>query len=79
MTSRLATLLLCTALLAAGACGVAAQSGGMSRAEVYAQVNLLAELGRRLFFDPSLSASGSSPVRRATTRPMPMGRRANAP
>ena len=30
----------------------------MSRAEVYAQVNLLAELGRRLFFDPALSASG---------------------
>jgi cytochrome c peroxidase len=58
MTSRLSTLLLCTALLAAGACGGAAQSRGLSRAEVYAQVNVLAELGRRLFFDPSLSASG---------------------
>jgi cytochrome c peroxidase len=58
MTSRLSTLLVCTGLLAAGACGVAAQSGGMSRTDVYAQVNLLAELGRRLFFDPSLSASG---------------------
>jgi len=51
-------LLLCAALLAAGACGVVAQSRGMSRAEVYAQVDLLAEFGRRLFFDPSLSASG---------------------
>ena len=58
MTSRLSMLLLCAALLAAGACGVVAQSRGMSRAEVYAQVDLLAELGRRLFFDPSLSASG---------------------
>ena len=58
MTSRLSTLLLCAALLAAGGWGVAAQSRGMSRAEVYAQVNLLAELGRRLFFDPTLSASG---------------------
>jgi cytochrome c peroxidase len=58
MTSRLSTLFLCAALLAGGACGVAAQSRGMSRAAVYAQVNLLAELGRRLFFDPTLSASG---------------------
>src|SRR6516164_10009564 len=58
MTSRLSMLLLCAALLAAGACGVVAQSLGMSRAEVYAQVDLLAELGRRLFFDPTLSASG---------------------
>jgi cytochrome c peroxidase len=61
LTSRLSVLLwcgLCAAVLAAGACGVAAQSGGMSRAAVYAQVNLLAELGRRLFFDPDLSASG---------------------
>jgi cytochrome c peroxidase len=49
-------LLLCAVLLAASACGVAAQS--MSRAEVYARVELLAELGRRLFFDPALSASG---------------------
>jgi cytochrome c peroxidase len=62
MISRLPTLLfcavvpLCAVLLAAGACGVAAQS--MSRAEVYARVELLAELGRRLFFDPALSASG---------------------
>ncbi len=51
-------LFVCGALLAAGACGVAAQSRGMSRAEVYAQVNVLAALGRELFFDPSLSASG---------------------
>jgi cytochrome c peroxidase len=58
MTPRLPTLLLCAALLVAGACGVAAQSRGMSRAEVYARVELLAELGRRLFFDPALSASG---------------------
>jgi cytochrome c peroxidase len=64
MTSRLpkllpcAVVLLCAVLLAAGACGVAAQSRGMSRAEVYARVELLTELGRRLFFDPALSASG---------------------
>jgi cytochrome c peroxidase len=58
MMSRLSALLLCAALIAAGACGVAVQSRGMSRAEVYAQVNLLAELGQRLFFDPTLSASG---------------------
>jgi cytochrome c peroxidase len=58
MTSRFSMLLLCAAILAAGACGVAAQSRGMSRADVYAQVNLLAELGRRLFFDPAFSASG---------------------
>jgi cytochrome c peroxidase len=58
MTSRLSMLLVCGAFLAAGACGVAGQSRGMSRAEVYAHVDLLAELGRRLFFDPSLSASG---------------------
>jgi cytochrome c peroxidase len=57
-TSRLPKLLLCAVLLAAGTCGVAAQSRGMSRAEVYAQVDLLADLGLRLFFDPSLSASG---------------------
>jgi cytochrome c peroxidase len=58
MTSRLPMLVLCVALLAAGACNVAAQSRGMSRAEVYVQVDLLAELGQRLFFDPALSASG---------------------
>jgi cytochrome c peroxidase len=58
MISRLSTLLWCGALLATGACGLAAQSRAMSRAEVYAQVDLLGELGRRLFFDPSLSASG---------------------
>jgi cytochrome c peroxidase len=58
MTSRLPTFLLCAVLLAAGACSVVAQSRGMSRAEVYARVELLAELGRRLFFDPALSASG---------------------
>jgi cytochrome c peroxidase len=58
MTSRLSMLLACTTFLAAAACGVVARSEVMSRAEVYAQVNLLAELGRRLFFDPTLSASG---------------------
>jgi cytochrome c peroxidase len=58
MTSRLSIVLACATFLAAAACGVVARSEAMSRAEVYAQVNLLAELGRRLFFDPSLSASG---------------------
>ncbi len=58
MTSRLSKLLVCAAFLAAVAYGVAARSEVMSRAAVNAQVNLLAELGRELFFDPTLSASG---------------------
>ncbi len=58
MTSRRLILLVCATFLAAAACGLAAQSQGMSRAEVYARVNVLTELGRRLFFDPTLSASG---------------------
>jgi cytochrome c peroxidase len=58
MTARLSMLLVCATFLAAAACGVVARSEVMSRAEVYAQVNLLAELGRRLFLDPTLSASG---------------------
>ena len=58
MTSRLSKLFVCAAFLAAVAYGVAARSEVMSRAAVNAQVNLLAELGRELFFDPTLSASG---------------------
>jgi cytochrome c peroxidase len=34
------------------------QDGSVSRAEVYQQVRELSALGRRLFFDPALSASG---------------------
>ena len=33
-------------------------TGGMSRSEVFRQAHALEALGRRLFFDPSLSASG---------------------
>jgi cytochrome c peroxidase len=58
MTRRLSLLFACATLIAAAACGVVARSEVMSRAEVYAQVNLLTELGRQLFFDPTLSASG---------------------
>jgi cytochrome c peroxidase len=58
MTSRLSKLLVSAAFFAAVACGVVARSEVMSRAAVNAQVNLLAELGRELFFDPTLSASG---------------------
>jgi cytochrome c peroxidase len=34
-------------------------SGGMSRPEAYARARMLTALGRRLFFDPILSASGA--------------------
>jgi len=33
-------------------------AGGMTRAEAYRQARILTALGKRLFFDPSLSASG---------------------
>jgi cytochrome c peroxidase len=53
---RLPTLsvLLGVSLLA----GAAAPPPAPSRAEVYRQVREMAELGRRIFFDPALSASG---------------------
>ncbi len=58
MALRLPPILLCCLMIAASAQAVAARSRPMSRAAVYGQVSVLAELGRRLFFDPSLSASG---------------------
>jgi cytochrome c peroxidase len=45
------------AMIAIGNTVFAAQLG-MSRGSVYQQVSVLAELGRKLFFDPGLSASG---------------------
>jgi len=48
--------------LALAACAVAhsalAENSGMSRAQAYARAAALQALGRQLFFDPSLSASG---------------------
>ena len=35
-----------------------AQTGGQSRAEVYAQVRRMSALGKQMFFDPALSGSG---------------------
>ncbi len=58
MAPRLPQFLLCSLLIAASAQAVAARPRTMSRAAVYGQVSVLAELGRRLFFDPALSASG---------------------
>jgi cytochrome c peroxidase len=58
MAPRLPHVLLCSLLVAASAQAVAARPQTMSRAAVYGQVSILAELGRRLFFDPALSASG---------------------
>jgi cytochrome c peroxidase len=58
MARRLPHILLCGLLIAASAQAAAARPRAMSRAAVYAQVSILAELGRRLFFDPALSASG---------------------
>ena len=45
----------CLLTLAAGNTAMAAQRG-MSRSAVYRQVNVLAQLGRKLFFDPRLSS-----------------------
>src|SRR6516164_9299114 len=42
----------------AGAVRVAAIRGGQTRAEVYESVRKMTALGKQLFFDPSLSASG---------------------
>jgi len=43
---------------ASGAASSQERPGGMSRAEVYRQVRELSALGRRMFSDPALSASG---------------------
>lgn len=39
-------------------CAAASADGGMSRGAAYRQARLLTALGRKLFFDPALSASG---------------------
>jgi cytochrome c peroxidase len=59
-TSSCAALLLLigTAQLQLATKAVAADPGGMTRAEVYQQVRELSALGRRMFSDPALSASG---------------------
>jgi len=51
------TVLVICALLAAGTAG-AQEPAGLSRAQVYGRVEALTALGRRMFVDPSLSASG---------------------
>ena len=58
MASRSFHILLSGLLVAASTQAVAARPRTISRAAVFAQVSILAELGRRLFFDPALSASG---------------------
>jgi cytochrome c peroxidase len=58
--SRLQFLpLLIAAALTTGAAAAPAQDAAMSRAAVYRQVDALSMLGRKMFFDPSLSASGT--------------------
>lgn len=54
---RLFLLVLCAALFAAAA-GEARADAERSRAAVFAEAKALAALGRLLFFDPALSASG---------------------
>jgi cytochrome c peroxidase len=56
MALRLLFALICALL--ASLRGDAAAAGGMSRAAAYAQAHALTALGRQLFFDPTLSASG---------------------
>jgi cytochrome c peroxidase len=58
MTLRLSNVLLCSLLVATSAQAFARAQKGMSRAVIYRQVNLLTAVGRSLFFDPGLSASG---------------------
>src|SRR5580658_4076394 len=48
---------LCFAAIAA-ARGDGSAAQGLSRAEVFRQVRALTEIGRKMFFDPSLSESG---------------------
>jgi cytochrome c peroxidase len=58
MMLRLPSILLCGLLIAASDQACTAAQLGMSRPVVYRQVGLLTALGRSLFFDPALSASG---------------------
>jgi cytochrome c peroxidase len=50
--------ILACSLLILGFGSTAMAQQGISRSSVYRQVSVLAELGRKLFFDPGLSASG---------------------
>ena len=56
--ARLLNILLCGLLVAASAAALAAAQKGLPRAVVYRQASVLSAFGRRLFFDPALSASG---------------------
>jgi cytochrome c peroxidase len=58
MMPRLARVLLYGLLIAVSGQTCAAAQRGMSRPVVYRQVGLLTAVGRGLFFDPALSASG---------------------
>jgi cytochrome c peroxidase len=58
MVLRLSHIFICGVFVAASVQAAAAAQHANSRAVVYRQVSVLAELGRRLFFDPALSASG---------------------
>ena len=56
--ARLLNILLCGLLVAASAEAFAAAQKGLPRAVVFRQAGMLSAIGRRLFFDPALSASG---------------------
>src|SRR5579863_10713554 len=58
MARRSLIILLCGLLIAAGAGEAAGAPKGMSRAVVYRQARVLSAIGRGLFSDPALSASG---------------------
>ncbi len=58
MAQRSLIILLCGLLIAAGAGEAAGAPKGMSRAVVYRQARVLSAIGRGLFSDPTLSASG---------------------
>jgi cytochrome c peroxidase len=58
MALRLSLVVLCGGCLVATATPAAATQHASSRTAVYRQVRMLAELGRQLFFDRALSASG---------------------
>ena len=54
--TRFSVIVVC--IIFSGAPGNAQTPAGISRAKVYGRVEALTELGRRMFVDPSLSASG---------------------
>ena len=54
--TRLSVIAVC--IIFSAAAGNAQTPAGMSRAQAYGRVEALTELGRRMFLDPSLSASG---------------------